>query len=66
MTAFRLVDSNNAQVRSVLHDIEKFQPIGQQILNRSNVIEVGAFNQRLLIFRFFLVVVVYLFLAGIE
>lgn len=46
MTAFRLVDSNNPQVRTVLHDIEKFQPIGQQILNRSNVIEVSKKEQK--------------------
>uniref|UniRef100_A0AAN0LHJ5 Glutamate receptor ionotropic kainate 2 n=1 Tax=Polyphagotarsonemus latus TaxID=1204166 RepID=A0AAN0LHJ5_9ACAR len=41
MTAFRLVDSNNLKVRSLLHDIEKFQPIGQKILNRSYVIEAA-------------------------
>lgn len=39
MTAFRLVDSEHYRVRRVLKDMEKFQPIGHNILNRSRVIQ---------------------------
>ncbi|XP_063594400.1 glutamate receptor ionotropic, kainate 1-like [Penaeus indicus] len=35
MTAFRLVDSEHYRVRRVLKDMEKFQPVGHNILNRS-------------------------------
>ncbi|CAG2174629.1 unnamed protein product [Oppiella nova] len=41
MTAFRLVDSDNPLVRHTLRDIERFQPIGNNILNKSNVIQAG-------------------------
>lgn len=40
MTAFRIVDSSNLYVRHILRDIERFQPIGQNILNRTNIIQV--------------------------
>lgn len=40
MTAYRIVDSDNAFVRHILKDIERFQPIGNYILNKSNVIQV--------------------------
>ncbi|XP_064104775.1 glutamate receptor ionotropic, kainate 2-like [Macrobrachium nipponense] len=40
MTAFRLVDSEHYRVRRVLKDMEKFQPIGHNILNQSRVIQV--------------------------
>ncbi|RWS02656.1 glutamate receptor: ionotropic kainate 2-like protein 2, partial [Dinothrombium tinctorium] len=39
MTAFRLIDSSNSTVRQILREVEKFQPKGQQILNRTNVIQ---------------------------
>ncbi|XP_076356975.1 glutamate receptor ionotropic, kainate 2-like isoform X2 [Tachypleus tridentatus] len=38
MTAFRLVDSNHPTVKQLLKDMETFQPIGHNILNKSNVI----------------------------
>ncbi|RWS27543.1 glutamate receptor: ionotropic kainate 2-like protein 2, partial [Leptotrombidium deliense] len=41
MTAYRLVDSSNFTVRHVLREVEKFQPKGQPILNRTNVIQAG-------------------------
>ena len=40
LTAFRLVDTENPSVRQILRDMEKFQPKGQPILNRTNVIRV--------------------------
>ncbi|KAI1298706.1 Glutamate receptor ionotropic, kainate 2 [Halotydeus destructor] len=41
LTAFRLVDSDNQLVKNILGDIERFQPIGVHILNRSNVIQAS-------------------------
>ncbi len=38
MTAFRLVDGDNAKVRSVLHEMETISPIGKAILNQSQVL----------------------------
>ncbi|KAH9381833.1 hypothetical protein HPB48_016348 [Haemaphysalis longicornis] len=38
ITAYRMVDSENETVRDILRDMEKFQPFGQNILNRTNVI----------------------------
>ncbi|XP_037281611.2 glutamate receptor ionotropic, kainate 2 isoform X1 [Rhipicephalus microplus] len=38
ITAYRMVDSENQTVRNILRDMEKFQPFGQNILNRTNVI----------------------------
>ncbi|XP_022237656.1 glutamate receptor ionotropic, kainate 2-like isoform X1 [Limulus polyphemus] len=38
MTAFRLVDSNHPTVREILKDMENFQSIGHNILNKTNVI----------------------------
>ena len=38
LTAFRLVDTEHPSVRQILRDMEKFQPKGQPILNRTNVI----------------------------
>ncbi|XP_023228291.1 glutamate receptor ionotropic, kainate 2-like [Centruroides sculpturatus] len=40
MTAYRMVDADHPSVRQTLKDMEKFQPIGQHILNRTNVIKV--------------------------
>ncbi|KAG0411256.1 hypothetical protein HPB47_011608 [Ixodes persulcatus] len=38
ITAYRMVDSDNQTVRHIMKDMEKFQPFGQNILNRTNVI----------------------------
>ncbi|XP_065571242.1 glutamate receptor ionotropic, kainate 1-like [Artemia franciscana] len=40
ITAFRLVDSENIRSRLLLRDMERFQPIGHSILNKTNVIKV--------------------------
>ncbi|XP_017488759.1 PREDICTED: glutamate receptor ionotropic, kainate 2-like, partial [Rhagoletis zephyria] len=40
LTAFRLVDTEHPSVRQILRDMEKFQPKGQPILNRTNVLRV--------------------------
>jgi len=40
MTAYRMVDSEHPTVRGVLRDMEKFQPIGQYLINKTNVIKV--------------------------
>ena len=40
MTAFRIVDTSNPVVQKILTDMEKFQPIGSSILNKSSVIKV--------------------------
>ncbi|XP_054261557.1 glutamate receptor ionotropic, kainate 2 isoform X6 [Macrosteles quadrilineatus] len=39
ITAFRLVDVENAKVAETLEQMERFQPIGHAILNRSGVIQ---------------------------
>ncbi|XP_064081833.1 glutamate receptor ionotropic, kainate 2-like isoform X1 [Macrobrachium nipponense] len=39
MTAFRLVDTDNGHVKRTLRDMEKFQPIGHSILNKSTIIQ---------------------------
>lgn len=39
MTAFRVVDTGNIHVRRTLRDMEKFQPIGHSILNKSTIIK---------------------------
>ncbi|XP_034937013.1 glutamate receptor ionotropic, kainate 2-like isoform X2 [Chelonus insularis] len=39
ITAFRLVDADDAGVRGILRDMERFQPAGNTILNKSRVIE---------------------------
>ncbi|XP_043273100.1 glutamate receptor ionotropic, kainate 2-like isoform X3 [Venturia canescens] len=39
ITAFRLVDADDIGVRGVLRDMERFQPSGNTILNKSRVIE---------------------------
>ncbi|KAH7645139.1 glutamate receptor [Dermatophagoides farinae] len=39
LTAFRMVDSENFSVKTVLRDMEKFQPKRHPILNRTNVIQ---------------------------
>lgn len=41
MTAFRIVDSTNTMVRHILSDIERFQPSGYSILNKTYVIQVN-------------------------
>ena len=38
MTAFRVVDSNNEDVRKVLKEMEDVSPLGKAILNRSELI----------------------------
>lgn len=40
MTAFRLVDLEEPKVADVLRQMERFQPIGHGILNRTGVIQV--------------------------
>jgi ionotropic kainate glutamate receptor 2 len=42
MTAFRIVDSENVGVREILKDMERFQPVGHSILNKSLIIQVGS------------------------
>ncbi|XP_023247067.1 glutamate receptor ionotropic, kainate 2 [Copidosoma floridanum] len=39
MTAFRLVNSDNSGVSETLKQLERFQPIGHAILNRSGIIQ---------------------------
>ena len=41
MTAFRLVDLEEPKVAEVLQQMERFQPIGHAILNKTGVIQVG-------------------------
>jgi len=40
ISAFRMVDADNEVTINLLKDMEEFQPIGQNILNRTNVIQV--------------------------
>lgn len=40
ISAFRIVDADSNITRHLLRDMEKFQPIGQSILNKSNIIQV--------------------------
>lgn len=40
MTAFRLVDLDEPKVAEVLRQMERFQPIGHAILNRTGIIQV--------------------------
>lgn len=40
ITAFRLVDVDHPKVQDILATMEKFQPIGHAILNRSGIIQV--------------------------
>lgn len=40
MTAFRLVDLEEPKVVEILRQMERFQPIGHAILNRTGVIQV--------------------------
>lgn len=40
ITAFRLVDTEDPRVSGVLDQMEKFQPIGHAILNKSGIIQV--------------------------
>lgn len=41
MTAFRLVDLEEPKVSDILRQMERFQPIGHAILNKTGVIQVG-------------------------
>jgi ionotropic kainate glutamate receptor 2 len=41
MTAFRIVDAENVGVSEILKDMERFQPVGHSILNKSRIIQVG-------------------------
>jgi ionotropic glutamate receptor len=40
ITAFRIVDVDHPKVKEILEVIEKFQPIGHAILNKSGIIQV--------------------------
>ncbi|KAK3850786.1 hypothetical protein Pcinc_042529 [Petrolisthes cinctipes] len=40
MTAFRIVDTNSPHVRKILNDMEKFQPVGHSILNKTSIIKI--------------------------
>ena len=40
ISAFRIVDADSNVTRQLLRDMEKFQPIGQSILNKTNIIQV--------------------------
>jgi len=46
ITAFRLVDVEDARVMETLDQMERFQPIGHAILNRSGVIQVSICDNR--------------------
>ncbi|XP_069680352.1 glutamate receptor ionotropic, kainate 2-like isoform X2 [Periplaneta americana] len=39
MTAFRIVDAEDVGVREILKDMERFQPVGHSILNKSRIIQ---------------------------
>jgi hypothetical protein len=41
MTAFRIVDAEDVGVREILRDMERFQPVGHSILNKSRIIQVS-------------------------
>jgi hypothetical protein len=41
ITAFRLVDADDVGVRSILRDMERYQPAGNTILNKSRIIQVS-------------------------
>ena len=41
MTAFRIVDSDDLLVKKTLLDMEKYQPIGQTILNKTAIIKAS-------------------------
>lgn len=41
ITAFRIVDVDHSKVKETLAVMEKFQPIGHAILNKSGIIQVG-------------------------
>lgn len=40
ISAFRIVNADSNFTRHLLKDMEKFQPVGQSILNKSNIIQV--------------------------
>jgi hypothetical protein len=44
MTAFRIVDAEDVGVREILKDMERFQPVGHSILNKSRIIQVGHYD----------------------
>jgi hypothetical protein len=44
MTAFRIVDAEDVGVREILKDMERFQPVGHSILNKSRIIQVGHYQ----------------------
>lgn len=50
MTAFRLVDVENPKVAELLTQMERFQPVGPAILNRSGIIQVITFLDYLVYF----------------
>ncbi|XP_015781956.1 glutamate receptor ionotropic, kainate 2-like isoform X1 [Tetranychus urticae] len=41
MTAYRLIDSSNTRIGTILEEIEKIQAVGQPILNRTKVIQAA-------------------------
>jgi glutamate receptor, ionotropic, invertebrate len=46
MTAFRIVDAEDVGVREILRDMERFQPVGHSILNKSRIIQVSLLSHR--------------------
>jgi ionotropic kainate glutamate receptor 2 len=49
MTAFRIVDAEDVGVREILKDMERFQPVGHSILNKSRIIQVGHYKMLLFV-----------------
>ncbi|XP_035214146.1 glutamate receptor ionotropic, kainate 2-like isoform X1 [Stegodyphus dumicola] len=39
MTAYRIIDTDNCNVKKVLKEMEKFQPVGHKLVNKTNVIK---------------------------
>lgn len=46
ITAFRLVDVDDPKVAETLEQMERFQPIGHAILNRSGIIQASCSIKR--------------------
>jgi ionotropic kainate glutamate receptor 2 len=51
MTAFRMVDADDLGVREILKDMEKFQPYGHTLVNKSKIQVRPIFSQR--VFNYF-------------
>ncbi|KFM75321.1 Glutamate receptor, ionotropic kainate 1, partial [Stegodyphus mimosarum] len=39
MTAYRIIDTDNCNVKKILKEMEKFQPVGHKLVNKTNVIK---------------------------